>query len=412
MKFRVSLVILGNDSTIVEQVESPSIVMVDQYVISKYIPITTIPEIKIHAHTKTWHTIKNGDKNLLEVIEVEKFSSEYSSIVVNPCHLFLKVAEPEIAAPSFKGLKSGYPNYAKGLKFEVKDTPFPAAKSGKPTHPGYMDGVEKVNSPPVAVGTGSKADSKVFDSPKEAIDFVVKGLKSEVLEDGTHTKATPKIDADYIRVCEEWGVNPYLKLSEWAADFYTLYYLTLDHPDVKEMFEEYKEILLVQFVNYVDMALGGELRHASHRATGISKVRGLSPLHNKIIGAMIGSDASGRQNAWRKWRIIRDEHGLEALIVAEDAFKKMSWSGAYGGKKWGTAAEILHHYLDNNITATAYIDTIWSLQHNCNYILDKVWQLDSSLKFILDCKVEDKIQPITKYCTKEVKALWNTKNSV
>ena len=374
MKFRVSMA--ECQDSVVEQVEAPDMQRVVEYIKDKYLPANVIGEVKLVQPASGWMIISFNGKPMLEILKVEYFLESPTPVIL-------------VAKPSFQNLQP------KKFGFKIKDTEYPNQDALVGANKAFFGGGDKL------VASGSKppkTELPAFTEPEPVY-----------MEDGQHTVGKSKVGSEYQETCEKWGVNPNLVLTEWCADFYTLYFLALDHEDVKPKFEEYKEQLLVQFVNYIDMALGGELRHSKTRATGTVKIKGMSPIHQKILAEMQEASAYGRAPAWDKWRGIRDKYGLEALVVAEDAFKKMSWSGAYGGKKWGTAAEILRHYLENNITATTFVDTVWGLQHNCNYILDKVWQVSASLKFILDCKVEDKIQPITKYCTKEVRELWEAK---
>jgi hypothetical protein len=406
VKYRISRVSMDGKTDIIAQVEAKSMDRVVEFVKAQYIPEIFGIEAKVYAKDR-WMDIRVPEvpnMGKIEIIQVAQFilekpeiqplilglpqstSEVLKSFMVEKIQAGSKLDPKDIPAPSFQGLKPN-PMVAPSKKFtySISDN-----DPHKPT-------VDNSESP----------TSKVHKEVKELWESKV----VEKLEDGDHTKVESKLDSHYDEICKAWGINPNLRLVEWCSNFYTLYYLILDHPEVKEKFEEYKELLLVQFQNYIDMACGGELRHSKGRATGTSKIKGLSKQHDQILSRVQKSGDNGRVGAWQEWRLIRDEYGLQALQVAEDCFTKMGWSGAYGGKKWGTAAQILRFYLEDNITATTFIDTVWSLQHNCNYILDKVWKVPSELKFILDCKVEDKIAPITKYCTKEVKELWESKAS-
>jgi len=410
VKYRISRVSTDGKTDIIAQVEAKSTDRVVEFVKAQYIPEIFGIEAKVHVKDK-WVDIvvpEVSKMGKIEIIQVAQFILEKPEI--QPLILDLPQNTSEVLK-SFMVEK-----IQAGSKLDPKDIPAPSFQGLKPNPSGTVLSKSKFtytisDSDPhkPAVGNLGELTKVPSESPKVHVEPPPKVV--EKLEDGDHTKVESKLDSHYDEICKAWGINPNLRLVEWCSNFYTLYYLTLDHPEVKEKFEEYKELLLVQFQNYIDMACGGELRHSKGRATGTSKIKGLSKQHDQILSRVQKSGDNGRVGAWQEWRLIRDEYGLQALQVAEDCFTKMGWSGAYGGKKWGTAAQILRFYLEDNITATTFIDTVWSLQHNCNYILDKVWKVPSELKFILDCKVEDKIAPITKYCTKEVKELWESKAS-
>jgi hypothetical protein len=94
-----------------------------------------------------------------------------------------------------------------------------------------------------------------------------------------------------------------LDLRKECADFYTLYDLTIDHSDDAYLMSIYKEkrnYLAKQFANYLDMAVGGELRHCMN----------LSNFLKVVEKTQLRS--GGRHEAWLEWKNIRNNRGIEA----------------------------------------------------------------------------------------------------
>ena len=213
-------------------------------------------------------------------------------------------------------------------------------------------------------------------------------------------------DASWVKKWELDNMN----LTEQCADFYVLEDLTIDYDDVKERLETKSDYLAGQFSRYLDMAVGGEFRHCHGSANGVdlAAFKKRSKLHELIVGK-VGYSGKGRYQVWEDWYDIRNEYGLEALEVVVEGFITIKWSSSFGGKNWGRSAKVLHQYLKDELTKKMFVDTTWSLQHNCNIILDKCWNIQNSLKTVLDLKYDGHIDKVVQYASKEVKALWNEK---
>lgn len=206
-----------------------------------------------------------------------------------------------------------------------------------------------------------------------------------------------------------WGVDFTLNLGKECADFYTLYRLNLDFsdaPGVADAYEGQLARLKVQFSNYLDMAIGGELRHSKNKAQRLDAILGKNPGAYKMIKEVMQYAGQGRGTAWESWRHTRDHYGLEALAIAEVVFKEGGWVGAYGGKPWGTAAQVLKLWWEDVLTDAILVDTTWGLQHNCGRILNKAWYVDDSLGVILQAKQNGDKFAVAQYARKEVRELW------
>jgi len=54
-----------------------------------------------------------------------------------------------------------------------------------------------------------------------------------------------------------------------------------------------------------------------------------------------------------------------------DMFNQGSWSGGYGGKKWGIVAKCLRDFVHGHLSPEMMTDTIWTLSHNNGPIFNK-----------------------------------------
>lgn len=166
------------------------------------------------------------------------------------------------------------------------------------------------------------------------------------------------------------------------ADFYTLSYIEGETNQVEACTDvEYREAVRVYakqasqlkdelvrqldpvFRLYIDFAVGGELRHHRYfrRSTRISRVRKL---------------------AWREWLSLRDQVGPDALKTAAQLFTDGTLTGAYGGKPWANAAEILYKRYIGEIPPWLFVDRVFTMQHNGGSLLNKVtWATRTQLEY-------------------------------
>lgn len=115
---------------------------------------------------------------------------------------------------------------------------------------------------------------------------------------------------------------------------------------LKSLVEEYDRPLM----NYIDMAIGGELRH-----------------HNAFRKHL----SENRRYAWAVWHHIRARHGTYALSEASRMFLEFK-GGSFGGKKWSDAALTLKSRVDGQITPELWIDRCLNLQHNGGCFFNKL----------------------------------------
>ena len=147
-----------------------------------------------------------------------------------------------------------------------------------------------------------------------------------------------------------WQLDPTMNLKRTAADFYLLMDLNIDEED-EGRFQELMDWLLPQFIHYTDMAVGGELRHASHMMEQGGTVP--APL---AVALNTGKLPQDRHAAWKAWKFFRKTHGSQALKWAQTTFPKFN-SAAFGGEPWANIAKVLWQYETGALTPVAFVDT-------------------------------------------------------
>ena len=117
-----------------------------------------------------------------------------------------------------------------------------------------------------------------------------------------------------------------------------------------------------QFVPYVSLACGGEIRH-----------------HQSIGNISLSSD---RRTAWCQWPNIVEEYGTSAYTTMATMFREFDSDG-FGGEKWAVAAELIRDRLEGKLGTTAFlnkqmfVDRIFTLQHNGGCFLNKLSWLNA-----------------------------------
>lgn len=258
---------------------------------------------------------------------------------------------------------------------------------------------------------------------------------------------------------DAWGINKNLQVAIKCADLYTLEFLHREYPDddkIKTAFIDISKELAQQFSVYLDMVIGGELRHANGQSNhaDLVTIKKDSKLHKKIIDLLqtVGKtsnvckkcpdlkpdcipgkctkykqdtaavkypDISDRGKMWSAWYELRQEHGIALLQVAEDVYTKAKWGHSFGGQSWGKLVTALLRYYnkgyipkgfkDEWVNDFMFVDMIWSMQHNGGNALNKVWVVPGTLTNILDYKFTGHIKFLVKYASTGVQTLWGEK---
>lgn len=137
--------------------------------------------------------------------------------------------------------------------------------------------------------------------------------------------------------------DPTLKLEELNREADTQYRILIDNLD--ESFRQYSHL-----------ACGGELRY------------------------MLKSDpfySQERRWAWTQWAFVYEKYGIKGLETMTKMFNENGY-GAFGGKKWAAASEILLGREagtlgpDELTNKQLFIDRVFTLEHNTGSFLNKM----------------------------------------
>jgi hypothetical protein len=192
-----------------------------------------------------------------------------------------------------------------------------------------------------------------------------------------------------------WGLAKDMNLARTAADFYLLYDLSLEDQD-EGRFQQLMDWILPQFVNYTDMAVGGELRHSKGKLASGSAVP--KPLATALKS---GELPMNRHAAWHRWKFFRAKYGTVALAWADRTFR-MFKGGGYGGPKWGNIAKVLWMYERDELTPISFIDTCWGLEHNGGAYFNKAWGTNG-MKAVLDANLHENFDYVRQWASPSVK---------
>ena len=244
----------------------------------------------------------------------------------------------------------------------------------------------------------------VLNIPEDAV------LLSSLRKSAVRVTSIPYTDAQKV-----WGIDSTISLTQQAADFYLLEDLYIDHPNNKEVWQERKaktEFLATQFTNYLNMSIGGEVRHARRHipSSYISASLATEPVR-QILGFSPAGDMRSRITEWCLWKELQNICGVVPLIEgARDLFysEEVAWRGSFGGEKWGKIADVLLLYLKGKVNATIFVDTTWGLKHNGSVVFDKIWAIyPSDLAGILDSNFNGYMEELASWASENIKNLRN-----
>ena len=173
---------------------------------------------------------------------------------------------------------------------------------------------------------------------------------------------------DYVHegdVAKSLGLDKSIVMSQECADYYLLQSMKpTSNVRVYSKLRSRSNHLGPMIATYLDMAIGGELRHAlvpikvreSHDCPVIRRDR-------KRSRGLAWSD-------WLTWKTRADRCALAVSMFGYDG--GASWKGGYGGDAWRKVAATLalRAEMGNDI---AWLDRVWNLVHNGGPVLDKLW---------------------------------------
>jgi hypothetical protein len=170
--------------------------------------------------------------------------------------------------------------------------------------------------------------------------------------------------------------------------------------------------LAVQFAKYLDIAIFGELRHINKdnfNSWVSAKAQGSSPDFNSPQKYALMQFLQSVETVLRRDQFISFSYGTYASFpttlrtkVAVELFGcEPLWGGNIGGIKWEKIAKILLAYLSGDTNDVIFVDQVFGLQHNCNFVLDKVYMLHG-LSSVLDHNFNGRYKYLLKFASPSV----------
>lgn len=172
-----------------------------------------------------------------------------------------------------------------------------------------------------------------------------------------------------------------MDLTREAAEFYVLEYLAAveEYKPAKRAQNKQIKTLSIEFNRYLAHAIGGEVECA--RTLGRTK-------------------AQKRLIRRGKCKTVTD------IRMARDIFAEGYWSCGYGGRPWANIADTLYQYRTKRLNRKLFVDRVWSLKHNNDFVFDKGYNYDyRDLGHVLDCQAHGNVDALLPYCRRNVKRL-------
>lgn len=219
------------------------------------------------------------------------------------------------------------------------------------------------------------------------------GVPTDVAHDPRGRRPRRAISRE-AHVARRVGLHPERDLAQACSDFYLLTYLRRPHYVVPaaDVLGDLVNDLASEFAHYLDMACGGELRHASTWPQDLSDC--------PILGTGID-----RSVAWREW--LAWETPISRARYAMSAFEEASWPGRnYGGEPWVLIAATLHQFLTMKLRPELFLDRVWNLQHHGGIVLNKIYNVDE-LSVVLDAHGKDDHETLLSFASQRTKELWS-----
>lgn len=194
-------------------------------------------------------------------------------------------------------------------------------------------------------------------------------------------------------VAQQAGLDPTRNLAQACSDYYLLSYLRRPHyvAAAGRALDMLVAELTPEFTQYLDLACGGELRHASTWPCELPPC------------PVLGSD-TGRSVAWRDWLAWKTP--LYRAEYAVQVFQEASWpSGNYGGEPWAIIALTLLELLNKEMSPELFLDRVWNLQHHGGIVLNKVYETEE-LAVVLEAHGKDDHNTLVSFASEETRELW------
>lgn len=205
----------------------------------------------------------------------------------------------------------------------------------------------------------------------------------------------------------EWGINNDRQLSRDCADFYLLEKMVADDfkPAIRKLWTFERE-LTADLGDYLDVAIGGELRHTLEYDGLWEKYNDHICTATKEYLTRAQKLKCNRELCWHVWQELRLTRGsLHLLSDAELIFKDDVWRGNVGGAAWATAARALIDVMTRRIKPRTFVDRCWTLQHNGGAIFDKMYDV-AGLYEVLELQAANKYAQLLPYASGDTKRMF------
>jgi hypothetical protein len=220
-----------------------------------------------------------------------------------------------------------------------------------------------------------------------------RGVTARAVSSGDSDRRRRRLVFGETEVAKKAGLDPTRNLAQACSDYYLLSCLRRPHyvAAAAEALDELVGDLTPEFAQYLDMACGGELRHASTWPCELPPC--------PVLGR--GDD---RSVAWRDW--LAWETPIYRADYAARAFEAASWPGRnYGGEPWALIAWTLHDFLTKRMSRELFIDRVWNLQHHGGIVLNKIYATDE-LALVLEAHGKDDQETLISFTSETTRELW------
>jgi len=200
-------------------------------------------------------------------------------------------------------------------------------------------------------------------------------------------------------VARSQGVWDERDLAEAAADFYLLENLSAGGDEhAARKLARLEEQLASEFVSYLDMAIGGELRY-------VKRHLGEDALPPDLLCFFREICPGHRGKAWLVWTVVRRALGPRALEIAGELFSDSRWRENFGGSAWASVTRLLRQHLEGDLSPRIFVDQCFSLEHNTGSVFNKLFAT-SKLSLMLVAQSEDDYGRLLAHASDDVRKRW------
>lgn len=128
-------------------------------------------------------------------------------------------------------------------------------------------------------------------------------------------------------------------------------------------------------------------------------------LPGRLVSWLESNHGISRSGAWAEFLAYHDRHGSMAMMDLWNGFEDEAWCEGYGGEAWAFIARVGYEYQAGKMSAHAFMDRCWTLQHNGGNIFDKMHDA-SAIRTMLDVQAADEYGRLATHASPEVKGLW------